>query len=347
MKNTLTTSLLVLAAATAVHTATSAQKADSTRGDRTPQEILSPRQVLDRSLVRLRTVNEDRYSERKLLIYHDMFETLEAAPTLVPSVPSILRSNPHASNSLIHVLEDLGTRSAQRALSTIASDVTFEHDDRLRAVIGLGSVEAPTPASLSTLWLVATERSTPEGVELSNTSLLSMGAAGSRLKVGTPVYTTLTQGLVDAVNRTPSSHLRATLLKAIGNLHNPAFGSAVVPHLQDERAPVRAAAAQAIGMLQDSDQRDFLVNMLPNEPRGAVRASIVNAIRKLPASDFTLRSIDDYVHVEPHPYARAAMVRYLVEHFHDFDGARGTLLELVETDPSQQVRVLASYAMRN
>ena len=50
---------------------------------------------------------------------------------------------------------------------------------------------------------------------------------------------------------------------------------------------------------------------------------------------------------ERHPHARASMVRYLVDHFHEYAPARGTLLELTATDSSQQVRILASYALRN
>jgi len=347
MKIMFTHSLLVLGSVLLSPMDTFAQSVDSTRSGTNAQDALSPRQILDRSLTQLSTLDDDRYSERKVVVYHELLGALKTSQTLVPAVPGILRENPHASNSLIHALEDVGTPVAQAALSTIAADAGFQHEDRLRAVMGLGAVEEPTPSSLASLWLVAAQRSEPKSIELSNTSLLAMGAAGSRLSTSAPLYRTLTQGLIRGLNQTSDSNLRAMTLKAIGNLHNPAFGSVVLPHLHDEEAPVRASAAHALGMLRDSSNRNFLVSLLPNEPRGAVRSAMVDAVRRLPASDFSLRSINDYIFVEPHAHARATMARYLIDHFYEFDGARGTLLQLFETDPSQQVRILASYATRH
>ena len=83
-------------------------------------------------------------------------------------------------------------------------------------------------------------------------------------------------------------------------------------YLHAESAPVRASAAQSLGLLGDESKRELLVELLPKEARGAVRAAMASALRELPAQESSLRAVLDIVQNERNHEARTMMVRYLV-----------------------------------
>jgi hypothetical protein len=319
------------------------------RSNDTPLEVRSARQRLDECLMRLEETAGGPVAA-SLTPYHELLDLLRSTPGLIESVPAVLQAGAGSldgSDALIRGLEEIGTGAAQEALLAIPSDGSLRHTDRLRAIIALGGVESPTEAAFAGLWALAGQRSDPASLDLSNTALLALGSAGSRLVDAPERRAAVRSGLVDRLRATEDVGERTMLLKAIGNLRDVTLGGLVVESLFDESAPVRAAAAWTLGALQDVANRDTLAMQLPAEPRGAVRAAMAEALLRLPPSDLALQAVNGLTRNERNHQARAMMVRYLVKHLHAFEEARPTLLERVATDPTPQVRLLASYVLRH
>ena len=136
------------------------------------------------------------------------------------------------------------------------------------------------------------------------------------------------------------------LLKAVANLQDPGLRGELEAYLLDASAPVRASAAQSLAVLGSQDSRPALLGALEVEPRGIVRAAFVASMRFMPADELALRTVHARVLDEPHPEARAEMVRYLLAHLDTFEEARPTLRHLFHNDPTKRIRMLAAAALR-
>lgn len=290
-----------------------------------------------------RSDNTDLTRELRLL--------LTRQPELVPTVPEmLLKSRPasHTSGLVILALEQVGTPEAQAALRDVHADRNQAHIDRLRAAIAAGSVDAPTAEAVTGLWYTAQSRTDSREVDVSNTALLALGVAGSTLRLDSPeAYPAVRDGLFAIAHGTKDSTERVVVLKAIGNLGDESLGTGVSQFLFDPLVPVRAAAAQALGLMVDDSSRDTLLYVLENEPRGVVRSEIVRTLRKLPADHGSLRIVHQMVASESHVEARAMMVSYLVEHLDEFESARKTLQDLARNDATKRVRMLAVRAFQS
>lgn len=281
--------------------------------------------------------------------YGALHDLLAKAPELAEEIPGLLRAGkvgPDASAHLIYALEDIGTPETQTALASIHADPAQRHVDRLRAAISLGSVTAPTSSSLASLRAAVERRSDPDSVDLANTSLLALGSAGHWLAAsGSAEYVGVRDELLHRMRTTPHGTERVMVLKALGNLGDRALAGEISNHLVDGSAPVRASAAETLGRLGDEGQREVLVALLPNEPHGAVRAHMVEALRGMPADRAALGLVHVMIQSEEHTHSRAQMVRYLVEHLRDYRDSIETLRQMVSSDPSNEVRLLASSVL--
>lgn len=280
----------------------------------------------------------------------ELQEHLRAHPALVNEVPGLIRSGAaslDASRTLIFALERVGTLDAQRSLVEIQGDEGHRQLDRLRAVISLGALDAPSDLSLGTLWTVADQRLDGKAIELSNGALLGLGISGHRLRASSPEgYSALRDGLLSVLHGAGDSHLRCIALKAVGNLHDPVLGGDVQTYLFSPQPTIRATAAQAIAMSRAADLRELLGDILIEEPHGIVRATLVEALRTFEAEPKVLAQVHTLVRTEVHTEARAEMVKYLVDQIERIPEARETLIQIARTDSTTRVRMLAAAVLR-
>jgi hypothetical protein len=274
---------------------------------------------------------------------------LAARPALAAEIPVILRAGAVGDTTqatLVRSLEVTGSAHAQSALRTIYRDPGQKHMNRLRGIIGAAGLVEPRPESIEGLWSVALQRSHPADVDLSNTAQLALGALGSTLRRSgkTTRYGQVRAGLVTSLHTTANPLERSVLLKAVGNTLDPELHADVLPYLHDEHAPVRASAAQSLGMLREDATLGLLIDRLHTEERGVVRAALVRAIARLSPTEGAVLEIHALMPVERHPTARGAMVTYLGQHQGMVPAIRGTL-EHALGDDSQLVRDLAAEAL--
>ena len=276
---------------------------------------------------------------------------LATYPGLIGEVPALLRSGAASldtSRTMIFALECIGAPDAQEALVQIQGDAGQRQMDRVRAVISLGALASPSELSLSTLWATSTNRLDGESMALSNAALLGLGISGNQLRHdGSETYANVRDGLLERVHSAGDAPLRVITLKAIGNLHDPTLAEDASLYLFDEQPTVRATAAQALAMLRADSKRSLLADLLPEEPRGIVRAAFVEALRGLAPDAGSLSAVHALVRAERNTEARAQMVEYLVENLEQHPQARATLIEMTSKDPANRIRILASAALRH
>jgi HEAT repeats len=291
----------------------------------------------------------EQRSSPSLALNAELEQLLRDEPALVASVPGLLRQGSLKSATtdvLIHVLEVIGSADAQRALGEILADPAQDHLDRLRAVVALGAVAAPTGDSLDTLWQATGARTDPKAIDVANTALLALGVAGSTLRQQSPAqYPALREELLSRMHGTGDQLERTLVLKAVGNLQDDSVGSQVMPFLADASAPVRASAAQSLGLMRCEASAPVLAGQLGTEPSGAVRIAIVTSLTRLQGTADAIVAVHDQLLIDPNPAARAVMVTYLGEHLDQLPAARPTLELLMLSDPARQVRLLAAKAL--
>lgn len=293
----------------------------------------------------------DQRPTPSLALNAELEALLRDQPALVAGVPALLRPGQLRSATadvLIHVLEVIGSAEAQRALSGILGDPAQAHLDRLRAVIALGAVAEPGAEGLAALWQASAARHDPRSVDLANTALLALGVAGSTLRQQAPSrYPPLREELLGRLYGTGDPLERTLLLKAVGNLQDATLGVEVLAFLADGSAPVRASAAQSLGLMRSEAAVPVLAARLGLEASGPVRLALVASLRRLPPGSVALAAVHEQLRVEPDPAARAAMVRYLGEHLALVPEARPTLEILLHGDRARQVRLLAAAALHS
>ncbi len=268
---------------------------------------------------------------------------------MASAVPALLRGggvSTDASRTMLHSLERAGTSAAQRALVTVFSDPAQRHLDRLRAVVAAGGVAAPTKETLDGLWGAANQRHDPQAVDVANTALLAIGVVGSTYRDLQPKsYPAVRDSLVGSLGMAADPIERSMLLKALGNLHDPVVGFDANVYLFDSSATVRASAADALGFMGAEDSRDLMLSVLVDEPRGVVRAALVEGLSSLTADAGALGIVHEVILDEAHPGARAHMAAYLGEHLDLIPEARETLEAMMRTDPSNRIRILAASTL--
>ena len=339
MKHFIALGLLTLVVSTMLSTAVSAQVPGPG-----PSAGGSPDAKFDAIIERLQA-----REGQDLKLYRELNDLLLDTPGLMATIPGIVRSGQVSlatSDTLIFAIEDVGSPAAQTLLVSILADGGQRQMDRLRGVMALGAQKAPTGATIDSLWAAAGQRFAPNDVDISNTALLALGVIGDTLRVtSAPTYAPLRDGLVGWLHGAADPFERAMALKAIGNTHDAALGNDVAVYLFDSSVSSRASAAQAIGMIRDGTKLHVLAGMLEDEPRGAVRAQVTEALRQIPADQASLQAVLARVQFDPHPEARAQMVSYLVEHLGEFEQARDTLRTMTFKDPTKRVRMLASASL--
>ena len=276
-------------------------------------------------------------------------EVLLADGANAASVPGILRrgeAHDRTAAILIHTLAVVGTRHAQRSLTEIAGDAEQVHMNRVRAVVSTGSLERPVGTTVSSLWGMVADRGDSVSIDLANTSALALGVLGDSLRERDAGRAKeIRAGLQYGLHAAEDPMERSVMLKAVGNLADASLDADVAPYLADDAAPVRASAAQALGMMGAQGSRVLLSGRLETEPRGVVRGELVRALAALEPDDQALATVHLMVLGERHPEARAQMTAYLAQHVDRLPEARMTLAHLFENDGSKRVRMFAARAL--
>lgn len=124
----------------------------------------------------------------------DLRDLLVAAPELIAAVPSMATDCRHGERTamrLLQALELAATPACQRALATVAATATARCADRRRAILALGNVPLPTPATMQRLREACDDRADATAVLLSGAAKAAFARAANALR---PIAATVPTG---------------------------------------------------------------------------------------------------------------------------------------------------------
>lgn len=280
---------------------------------------------------------------------HRLRDLLRRHPDLAMRVPGLLHSGlaDRVRAGCIHALELAGHEPAQTALGSVALDPQQTAMDRIRALIAVGGVAAPSTSTLGLLQRLAEERGSAGATELAHTALLGLGRAAAALRAGDPrgADAALAHLVVAAQVGPPED--RAIAWKAIANSGAASLAPQVSAALADPDPGVRAAAAQALGALgaRGAPSAPVLARHLAGETDGRVRAALVGGLARVPAiPEAILRDLGSRAGGEPDGEARHSMACLLADRLQEHPGLRPVLERILASET--QERTLRHVAWR-
>lgn len=281
---------------------------------------------------------------RELAFVHRLAAMLREFPELAAELPPMLKDPGllgTVAAGLAHALELAGNRQCQEALGTICSEPDFPESNRLRAIVALSGVAAPTDHTVELLTWLSGDASTGTDAATRDrgaTALLALGRLGNTLQTaGSERYAAVAADLQRVAHAGADANLRATALKAIANTRDADLAPTAMRALDADAAPVRAAAAETIAVMDQRSGFERLTERLGTEKDGRVRAAIAAGMRQMSHHDeAAFTTCANLVTAERDPAARGEMARYLVDNLHRYPQGREVLERLVRTETDRE-----------
>jgi HEAT repeat protein len=242
------------------------------------------------------------------------------------------------ASTLIHAMKMAGHPPAQDALAALALDPRLAQQNRLRATIDLGGVEAPTSETQQRLWQLSEGAFDARSTELATTATLALGRIGRTMRVaGDPEYALLRDRLQGSLLAAHDDDGRAALLTAAGNTADPELRPAVASAMNASSPRLRTAAAKALGRIPDS--QPVLLQGLAQDPSPRVRGQIAKGLlAQGQLGTAPLRIVARKIRSETDEGARYAMARLLGENDPGDGGSIEALRDLMRTESSKRIR---------
>jgi hypothetical protein len=269
---------------------------------------------------------------------------LRRRPEGLATVVAAIRATPPgpASKLLTAAMGRAGTPAAQAAVVELARDATLPAALRSDAIVGLMFVKAPQAATLE----AAAALGKDGDVIVRRAALFAGGslARSARAKDAASADK-LDASLAAAYEGAKDAPARAELLGAIGNSAGPTLLPVVRAALEkDADAKVRAAAARALRLYEDSDVKDQLASLITSDREPLVRATAIFAA----GFAFDPRYVEPLTKAalkDPTEMVRIDATNMLTSHQDVTPEIADTLARVAEKDPKPGVRKLARAAL--
>lgn len=315
---------------------------DDAEREATRQRLEERRVTIDQLVARART---SRGPDPALA--HELAAYLRIFPEAAARFPDFVRgADDSTAQLLLHALELAGTPESQDALADVAESSGQSRDDRMRALVALGGVQAPTAGTLERLERDARAAGSGDRSGIASTALLALGAAtaNATAEAGERVVRDLAADL----RGTRDSERQRLLLLALENAHAALPPEALAPHLASPDARVREVAARVAGAAEGGDPTGDLLAALAREPNAQVRAEMVGGLLARPADARANATIASALVEgrEPAAAVRVRMVAYLARQIPVFPANRDVLRACLprERDRSVTVAILNALA---
>ncbi len=209
-----------------------------------------------------------------LLAFPEQLEVLSA----VLRDPAIDRGK---HGFLIYVLQMTASNEAQQLLAELAVDRTQVKENRIRAISAAAFVEDPAPELVQAIWQLSQQS---DDKEIADTAIFSYGATARRLQKNDPIGTAkihqnLSGEFQDAL-KAGETQRAAQLLLALGNTAYPGIVQDVESGFANSDPAIRAAAAEALGEVEDGFAAKLLEQQIMVEREGPVLAQLYNGLLK-------------------------------------------------------------------
>ncbi|MFP6737718.1 MAG: HEAT repeat domain-containing protein [Planctomycetota bacterium] len=245
------------------------------------------------------------------------------------------------SSLLIGALGAAGTAAAQDGLEELISSEKSPVQRREAALFAFAQVESPGAGIDETLQNLYEEKG-----NLSNTSLLLLGAVGSRVKSSDPERFEMTAAYLLEAYRAGDKHgERAAVLESLGNLGLEETPPEIAGAYTDASERIRRAAVRSLRRTYDNAAEGILLHAFESDPSESVRAAAAKTLAEFPheADDEFLRQA---LPQEDSEHVRRDLLAGLSRRERFDDGARDLVDWIAGNDPSGDIREYAENLLR-
>ncbi len=269
-----------------------------------------------------------------------MAALLRSDPKHVPLAVARIRGESTARRALLDALSAAGTAEAQTALVELMNDARSPLEWRRAAASSLIRTPAATAATIAAL-------SAHVGKDdLHVHAIYGLGTIARRLRERgeSAAMGPLVKVLIDNLAVAPSRPLRIHALRALANAGDATALQAVRPWLADENDIVRAAAVDALRLMEHPAIDGILVQQLRDGSDPVALAALdAIAVRK-PTVELE-RVLVATVTDGKKPSVRIKAVKVLAGWLPSHPNLRATLAEASRKDPAEAVRKAAAQAL--
>lgn len=293
----------------------STSRANQERIERIAEELKGENEVLSGLIEKYA---KDMSSADMMALKDQISDYLLAFPEQLEVFSAMLRdpaTDREKHGFLIYVLQMTASNEAQQLLAELAEDPTQVKENRIRAISAAAFVEEPAPELVQAIWQLSQQS---DDKEIADTAILSYGATARRLQKNDPTSTAKIHqnlsGEFQNALKAGETQRAAQLLLALGNTAYPGIVQDVESGLANSDPTIRAAAAEALGEIEDGFATKLLEQQIMIEEEGPVLAQLYKGLLKREFSQEAAQHAKSSLSSEQDDGARLAMVDYLVKH---------------------------------
>jgi len=253
-----------------------------------------------------------------------------------------IRAGSRARRILLDALSSAGTSEAQVALVSAMNDPKLNASVRNEAAYGLTRTPRATPASVTAL-----EQHLKSDDPLRLFALYGSGTIARRLSEAGEAERAeaIVQSLLRLLEQAKSPQDRVDVLRALANSGSSSAFSAVEPLLTEQAPQVRAAAIDALRLMNHPGVDAIVAAALTRADRD-MQAAAIDAMSVREPSPVLVRALDSAVQSSDLPdQLRIKAVKVMGYWLHKQPELRPTLARLAESDKLEQVRQAAKKAL--
>lgn len=311
---------------------------------------LSPEQA--QRLIRAETAALDAATEGRTPRVHRLRDLLRADAALPAFLLEIMQSEELTDRTradLYLALELAGTEPAQAALASVIGNPAWSTRDSMRAIVALGGVDDPSPATVASLWTTAQGLAPgSNGLDLASTATLALGNLGQVMNENSNAdYASLRTRLVaGALGGTGTPEQRVSYIHAVGNTRDATLARDIMVLLDDPEPDVRRAAALSLGRLDVDQSADQLLSRFEREQSPEVRGAIVESLVSWTAPTAeAVGTMRNEIGTEGNENTRFQMARFLSGNLAQYQENRPVLEALLRTERSSRIRQSVAEAL--
>lgn len=227
--------------------------------------------------------------------FRAMAAILRTQPEHIPHAVAEIKKRDHASRTMIDALVSARTDESLEALVQLLENPTFDIDWRGAVASGLARTKHSTPRSVAALTAALQEP------KLRVHALYGLGSIARRL-AESGEQAQAEQITLTLVNQLRATNPTAVRIHALHGLSNAGVSStlpAIIPLLEAESEGIRAAAAQALRLIEHPQVDALLAEILLKDQNKRVRKAAAESVAVRKSSEVLITALQNVVTSDP------------------------------------------------
>jgi hypothetical protein len=259
---------------------------------------------------------------------------LRRDPKAVTRVVALVRKKSVASQALLDALSSSASGLSQSALVELATDAQLPEKLRKSAAGSLIRTDAPSEKTVTALSGLL------DDPVLDVHATYGLGTYARKLRDGGESERSrkISELLVRRLGAATTEGEKITIMRGIANSGYVGALEAVRPYLTNENASLRAAAVQALRLMNHPEVDQLIAERLVRERKALVRNAALSALSPRPVTPALLAAVERVASTSEDSQGRMEAVRLLGRWVREGTSVRATLDKVARNDAEARVR---------